>query len=84
VPLADGTLIATPDIPSADLLPSLVAASDVLGTGWFGAVAAADVPAGARGVDGLVHRLLSADGVEVGLDAALQVIEVTREDPADE
>jgi threonine dehydrogenase-like Zn-dependent dehydrogenase len=40
VPLADGTLVATPDIPSDDLIPSLVAASDVLGTGWFGAVAA--------------------------------------------
>jgi threonine dehydrogenase-like Zn-dependent dehydrogenase len=40
VPLADGTLVATPDIPADDLLPSLLAASDVLGTGWFGAVAA--------------------------------------------
>jgi threonine dehydrogenase-like Zn-dependent dehydrogenase len=40
VPLADGTLIATPDLPSDDLVPSLLSASDVLGTGWFGAVAA--------------------------------------------
>lgn len=40
VPLADGTLVATPDIPADDLIPSLLAASDVLGTGWFGAVAA--------------------------------------------
>jgi threonine dehydrogenase-like Zn-dependent dehydrogenase len=40
VPLADGTLIATPDLPPADLVPSFLAASDVLGTGWFGAVAA--------------------------------------------
>jgi threonine dehydrogenase-like Zn-dependent dehydrogenase len=40
VALADGTLVATPDIPPADLVPSLLAASDVLGTGWFGAVAA--------------------------------------------
>ncbi len=40
VPLADGTLVATPDIPSPDLVPSLLTASDVLGTGWFGAVAA--------------------------------------------
>jgi threonine dehydrogenase-like Zn-dependent dehydrogenase len=40
VPLADGTLVATPDIPPDDLVPSLLAASDVLGTGWFGAVAA--------------------------------------------
>src|SRR5437879_7832125 len=40
VPLADGTLVATPGLPPADLLPSFLAASDVLGTGWFGAVAA--------------------------------------------
>jgi threonine dehydrogenase-like Zn-dependent dehydrogenase len=40
IPLADGTLVATPDMPSDDLVPSLLAASDVLGTGWFGAVAA--------------------------------------------
>jgi threonine dehydrogenase-like Zn-dependent dehydrogenase len=40
VPLADGTLVATPEMPSDDLVPSLLAASDVLGTGWFAAVAA--------------------------------------------
>jgi threonine dehydrogenase-like Zn-dependent dehydrogenase len=40
VPLADGTLVATPDLPPDDLIPSLLSASDVLGTGWFGAVAA--------------------------------------------
>jgi threonine dehydrogenase-like Zn-dependent dehydrogenase len=40
VPLADGTLVATADIPPEDLILSLLAASDVLGTGWFGAVAA--------------------------------------------
>lgn len=40
VPLADGTLVATPGIPDPELIPSLLAASDVLGTGWFGAVAA--------------------------------------------
>ncbi len=40
IPLADGTLVATPDMPSDDLIPSLLAASDVLGTGWFAAVAA--------------------------------------------
>ena len=40
VPLADGTLVATPGLPDDDLIPSLLAASDVLSTGWFGAVAA--------------------------------------------
>ena len=40
VPLADGTLVAAPDLPSDELIPSLLATSDVLGTGWFGADAA--------------------------------------------
>jgi threonine dehydrogenase-like Zn-dependent dehydrogenase len=44
VPLADGTLVATPDLPPVDLVPSLLAASDVLGTGWFAADAAAAGP----------------------------------------
>jgi threonine dehydrogenase-like Zn-dependent dehydrogenase len=40
VSLADGTLVATPEIPSDDLIPHLLAASDVLGTGWYAADAA--------------------------------------------
>jgi threonine dehydrogenase-like Zn-dependent dehydrogenase len=35
--LADGTLLATRDIPSEDLIPSLLTLSDVMGTGWFAA-----------------------------------------------
>jgi threonine dehydrogenase-like Zn-dependent dehydrogenase len=44
IPLADGTLVATPEVPSDELVPSFLAASDVLGTGWFGAVAAEVAP----------------------------------------
>jgi len=40
VPWADGTLVATPDVPSDELLPSLLTLSDVMGTGWFAADAA--------------------------------------------
>ena len=40
IPHADGTLVPTPGQPDTELIPSLLAASDVLGTGWFGAVAA--------------------------------------------
>jgi threonine dehydrogenase-like Zn-dependent dehydrogenase len=40
VPHADGTLVATPDHPDPELLPSLLTLSDVMGTGWFAAVAA--------------------------------------------
>jgi threonine dehydrogenase-like Zn-dependent dehydrogenase len=44
VPLADGTLVATQDQPTASEIPHLLAASDVLGTGWFGAESAAVGP----------------------------------------
>jgi threonine dehydrogenase-like Zn-dependent dehydrogenase len=40
VPLADGTLVPTPGVPSDDLMPGLLTTSDVLGTGWFAADAA--------------------------------------------
>ena len=40
IPHADGTLVTTPGQPDDDLIPSLLAASDVLGTGWFAADAA--------------------------------------------
>ena len=64
VPLADGTLVATPDLPADDLIPSLLAASDVLGTGWFGAVASQAGPGKTVAVvgDGAVglHAVLAA------------------------
>ncbi|RZU16399.1 threonine dehydrogenase-like Zn-dependent dehydrogenase [Kribbella rubisoli] len=44
VPLADGTLVAVPGAPEEDLIPSLLTASDVLGTGWFAAAAAQASP----------------------------------------
>jgi threonine dehydrogenase-like Zn-dependent dehydrogenase len=40
VPLADGTLVAAPATPTPKQVRGLLAASDVLGTGWFAAVAA--------------------------------------------
>ncbi|WP_149135073.1 zinc-dependent alcohol dehydrogenase family protein [Cupriavidus campinensis] len=59
VPLADGTLVATPLLPSPDMLPDLLALSDVMGTGWFGAVAAQVRPGTAAAVvgDGAVGQL---------------------------
>ncbi len=44
VPLADGTLVRVEGEPSDSQLRGLLAASDVLGTGWFGALAAAVAP----------------------------------------
>lgn len=40
VPFADGTLVKTPANPTPEQVPHLLAASDVLGTGWFAADAA--------------------------------------------
>ena len=40
VPLADGTLVATRDMPDAAMIPHMLAVSDVLGTGWYAADAA--------------------------------------------
>ena len=40
VPNADGTLIATPETPDAALVPSILALSDVMCTGWHAAVCA--------------------------------------------
>ncbi len=40
LPLADGTLVAAPEVPSDDMIPNLLTLSDVMGTGWFAADAA--------------------------------------------
>src|ERR1019366_8798836 len=40
VPLADGTLVATRETPDEAMVPSLLALSDVMGTGWHAAMAA--------------------------------------------
>jgi threonine dehydrogenase-like Zn-dependent dehydrogenase len=70
VPLADGTLVATPGMPSEDLIPSLLAASDVLGTGWFAADAANVKPGGTVVVvgDGAVGLLAVLSAKQMGVD----------------
>src|SRR6516164_5208386 len=71
VPHADGTLVATPGgAPSADLVPSLLACSDVLGTGWF-AADAANVRPGATAVvvgDGAVGLLGILSAQQMGAE----------------
>ena len=71
VPQADGTLVATPGgVPSDDLVPSLLAASDVLGTGWFAADAANVKPGGTVVVvgDGAVGLLGVLSAKEMGAE----------------
>ena len=72
VPLADGTLVATPELPPADLLPDFLALSDVMGTGWF-AADGANVEPGATVVvvgDGAVGLLGVLSAKQMGLSGS--------------
>jgi threonine dehydrogenase-like Zn-dependent dehydrogenase len=77
IPLADGTLVATPGQPDDDLVPSLLAASDVLGTGWFAAVAAEAGPGKTVAVvgDGAVGLLGVLAAQQLGAE---QIIVISR------
>jgi threonine dehydrogenase-like Zn-dependent dehydrogenase len=80
VPLADGTLVASPDLPPADLIPSFLAASDVLGTGWFAAVAAEAGPCKTVAVvgDGAVGLLAVLAAQHLGAE---RIIAMSRHEP---
>jgi threonine dehydrogenase-like Zn-dependent dehydrogenase len=70
VPLADGTLVPTRDNPPKELIPSLLATSDVLGTGWF-AADAANVKPGTTAVvvgDGAVGLLAVLSAKQMGAE----------------
>ena len=70
VPMADGTLVPTPGVPSEDLLPSLLSLSDVMGTGWFAADAANVKPGGTVAVvgDGAVGLLGVLSAKQMGAE----------------
>jgi threonine dehydrogenase-like Zn-dependent dehydrogenase len=70
VPLADGTLVAMPGVPSNDLIPSLLTTSDVLGTGWFAADAANVQPGKTVAVvgDGAVGLLAVLSARQMGAE----------------
>jgi threonine dehydrogenase-like Zn-dependent dehydrogenase len=80
VPLADGTVVASPDLPPADLIPSFLAASDVLGTGWFAAVAAEAGPGKTVAVvgDGAVGLLAVLAAQHLGAE---RIIAMSRHEP---
>ncbi|MEO3751884.1 zinc-dependent alcohol dehydrogenase family protein [Streptomyces sp. B6B3] len=80
VPLANGTLVATPDLPPEDLIPDFLAASDVLGTGWFGAVAAQAGPGRTVAVvgDGAVGLLAVLAAKQLGAE---RIIAMSRHEP---
>jgi len=83
VPLADGTLVAAPGLPPEDLIPSFLAASDVLGTGWFGALAAGAGPGKTVAVvgDGAVGLLAVLAARRMGSD---RIIAMSRHKPRQE
>src|SRR3954447_1638153 len=80
VPLADGTLVSTDDVPPGELIADLLALSDVMGTGWFAAEAANVQPGKTVAVvgDGAVGLLgvLSAK-----LMGAERIIAMSRHEP---
>ena len=80
VPLADGTLVATPEVPDDDLVPHFLATSDVLGTGWFAAVAAAVGPGKTVAVvgDGAVGLLGVLAAQQLGAE---RIIAMSRHEP---
>ncbi len=67
VPQADGTLVATPEMPDDDLIPSILALSDVMCTGWHAAVSA--------GVGAGTSVVVVGDGA-VGLSAILSAVQL--------
>ncbi|SEJ89656.1 Threonine dehydrogenase [Sphingomonas sp. OV641] len=87
VPLADGTLVALDQAPDDDLIPHLLAVSDVLGTGWYAADAARVQPGstvavvgdGAVGLMGVLaakqmgaHRIIAMSRHKQRQDLALE------------
>jgi threonine dehydrogenase-like Zn-dependent dehydrogenase len=70
IPLADGTLVATPEVPAGELVPSLLTLSDVMGTGWFAADAANVQPGKTVAVvgDGAVGLLAVLSARQMGAE----------------
>ncbi len=80
VPLADGTLVPTQELPSQEMMASLLATSDVLGTGWY-AADAAHVQPGATAVvvgDGAVGLLAVLSARQMGAE---RIIAMSRHEP---
>lgn len=75
VPLADGTLVALPELPDDEMIPSLLAVSDVLGTGWFAADAAAVGPGKTVAVvgDGAVGLLGALSAKQMGAERIIMM-----------
>ncbi|MFB7308511.1 zinc-dependent alcohol dehydrogenase family protein [Streptomyces sp. NPDC056192] len=80
IPLADGTLVATPEQPAEEHIAGLLACSDVMGTGWYAAVAAEVKPGDTVAVvgDGAVGLCAVIAAKELG---AGRIIAMSRHEP---
>ncbi|MDO5614281.1 MAG: zinc-dependent alcohol dehydrogenase family protein [Paracoccus sp. (in: a-proteobacteria)] len=80
VALADGTLVATEHMPDADMIPHMLAVSDVLGTGWYAAVASGVRPGGTAVVvgDGAVGLMGVMAAKQLGAE---RIIAMSRHEP---
>ncbi|MFE9499406.1 zinc-dependent alcohol dehydrogenase family protein [Streptomyces collinus] len=80
IPNAQGTLVATAEVPGEELWPGLLAVSDVMGTGWW-AADAAEVKPGSTVVvvgDGAVGLCAVIAAREMGAE---RIIAMSRHEP---
>jgi threonine dehydrogenase-like Zn-dependent dehydrogenase len=80
IPSAQGTLVATDEVPGEEFWPSLLALSDVMGTGWY-AADAAEVKPGSTAVvvgDGAVGLCGVIAAKELGAE---RIIAMSRHEP---
>ncbi|MEV5643621.1 zinc-dependent alcohol dehydrogenase family protein [Streptomyces flaveolus] len=80
IPNAQGTLVATDDVPGEEFWPGLLAVSDVMGTGWW-AAEAAEVRPGSTAVvvgDGAVGLCAVIAAKEMGAE---RIIAMSRHEP---
>lgn len=77
---AEGSLVKTSGMPDADMIPSLLALSDVMATGWHAAVAAGVRPGSTAVVvgDGAVGLCAVLAAAEMGAD---RVVAMSRHEP---
>src|SRR4029079_8171211 len=76
----DGTLVATPEMPSNEMIPHMLALSDVMGTGWFAAEAAKGKTGSTDAVvgDGAVGILAVLSAKQMGAE---RIIAMSRHAP---
>jgi threonine dehydrogenase-like Zn-dependent dehydrogenase len=87
IPHADGTLIATPELPADDLVPSILALSDVMCTGWHAAVCAGVGPGrtvavvgdGAVGLSGVLAALQLGASTVIAMSRHADRAQIARE-----